>query len=212
MWGAAEARGDFSALGYPAAKRLFDIAAALLALAALSPLMLLIAGAVKLDSRGPVFYVSERCGKDQRVFRMYKFRSMCADAEARQAELADRNEADGPAFKIKEDPRVTRVGRVIRRFSMDELPQLLNIVRGDMSLVGPRPPLPSEVAQYTEHQLGRLAVRPGLTCYWQCAGCSHASFDRWVELDLKYIRERGFWLDLKIILRTIPMVLLGDRA
>ena len=143
---------------------------------------------------------------------MYKFRSMYQDAEARLAELQALNEVDGPVFKMTNDPRITPVGKFLRKTSIDELPQLVNILRGDMSIVGPRPPLPKEVAQYSDWDWGRLAVRPGLTCYWQVSGRSNLSFDEWMRLDLKYIEEQGLITDLRIILRTVVVVLKGDGA
>lgn len=183
-----------------------------LALVVLSPLFLITAIAIKLDSEGEVFYSQLRVGKDGKLFKMYKFRSMCVDADKQLDKLKDLNEKDGPVFKIANDPRVTRVGRIIRKRSIDELPQLINIIKGDMSIVGPRPPLPNEVAQYTPYQMQRLSVKPGLTCYWQISGRSDISFDEWVELDCKYIRESSVWTDIKIILKTIPAVLTGRGA
>ncbi|SEF56056.1 exopolysaccharide biosynthesis polyprenyl glycosylphosphotransferase [Caloramator fervidus] len=196
---------------YEFLKRMIDIIGAILGLIILSPLFLLTAIAIKLDSEGPVFFVQERCGKNGKVFKMYKFRSMYVDAEERLKELLDKNEMSGPVFKIKNDPRVTRVGRFIRKTSIDELPQLINVLRGDMSLVGPRPPIVREVKQYNAYQMQRLLVKPGLTCYWQVYGRNKINnFDDWVELDLKYIRERNLWIDLKLIFKTF-FVLFGDE-
>lgn len=194
-------------------KRTMDIFCSGLALLVLSPVFLIIAIAVRSDG-GPAFYSQERVGKDGKLFRIYKFRSMCVNADSPEmlAKLAALNEMDGPAFKIKDDPRITKVGRFIRRTSLDELPQLINIFIGDMTIVGPRPPLVSEVAQYTEYQRQRLLVKQGLTCYWQCSGRNNINFEEWVELDLKYIRERSLWTDIKIIFMTIPAVLSGDGA
>ncbi len=194
-------------------KRLMDIVCSGLALLVLSPILLIIAIAVRSDG-GPAFYSQERVGKNGKLFRIYKFRSMCVNADSPEmlAKLAALNEMDGPAFKIKNDPRITKVGRFIRRTSLDELPQLINIFIGDMTIVGPRPPLVSEVAQYTDYQRQRLLVKQGLTCYWQCSGRNNINFDEWVELDLKYIRERSLWTDIKIIFMTIPAVLTGDGA
>ncbi len=194
-------------------KRAMDIICSGLALLVLSPLFLILAIAVRSDG-GPAFYTQERVGKDGKLFRIFKFRSMCMNADSPEmlAKLAALNEMDGPAFKIKNDPRITKVGRFIRRTSLDELPQLINIFIGDMAIVGPRPPLVSEVAQYTDYQRQRLLVKQGLTCYWQCSGRNNINFQEWVELDLKYIRERSFWTDIKIILMTIPAVLSGDGA
>lgn len=196
---------------YRTVKRAIDIIFSLTAIIILSPVFVLIAIAIKLDDpRGPVLFVQERCGKHPEIFKMYKFRSMIYNAEELLIFLKNSNEVSGPAFKMKNDPRITRVGRFIRKTSLDELPQLFNILKGDMSLVGPRPPIPREVKQYTPYQMQRLAVTPGLTCYWQILGRSSIGFDEWVEMDLKYIRERSLWLDIKLILKTVPC-LLGDR-
>lgn len=199
-------------IGYLFVKRFFDIVLSILALIALSPLFLVTALAIKADSKGPVIYRQWRSGKNSRPFLMYKFRSMCADADKRLKDLASLNEKDGPVFKMTNDPRVTKVGRFIRRVSIDELPQLVNILKGDMSIVGPRPPLPNEVVQYTPYQMQRLKVKPGLTCYWQIRGRSDLSFDEWIRLDLKYIEERGLWTDFKVIMRTVPVVFGGKGA
>ena len=188
-------------------KRFFDIFLSLLTIIVLFPFFLIIALAIKIDSPGPVIYSQKRVGKNGKQFIFYKFRSMCQDADKKLAALKDKNEADGPVFKIAEDPRVTKVGKFIRKNSIDEFPQLINIIKGDMSIVGPRPPLPSEVEQYTSQQIHRLDVKPGLTCYWQISGRSNVSFQRWMELDLKYIKERSLWTDLKIIVKTVPAVL-----
>ena len=193
-------------------KRGLDVVVAALALVLAAPLMLLTAAAIRLDSPGPVLFRQIRVGYRGRTFGCYKFRSMHIDAERRKAELLGLNEADGPVFKMKGDPRITRVGRVIRKLSIDELPQLLNVLRGEMSLVGPRPALPGEVAQYDVDQLGRLQVTPGITGLQQISGRSDLSFKRWVELDLQYIAEQSLWRDIEILLRTIPAVLLGKGA
>ncbi len=193
-------------------KRALDIFVAIGALIALSPLILATAIAIKLDSPGPVFFKQTRVGKHGVTFGCYKFRSMYIDAEKRKADLATRNEADGPVFKMKNDPRVTRVGRIIRKLSIDELPQLINVLRGEMSLVGPRPPVPKEVAQYTVEQLHRLDAVPGITGLQQVSGRSDLNFKRWVELDLQYISEQSFWNDIKILLMTIPAVVTGRGA
>jgi exopolysaccharide biosynthesis polyprenyl glycosylphosphotransferase len=195
-----------------AAKRVFDLAVSILALVFLLPLFLGIALAVKLDSPGPVFFRQRRMGLNGREFWMWKFRSMCDGAEAMQPALAQLNEVSGPAFKSSQDPRVTRVGRWLRRTSLDEFPQFWNVVKGDMSVVGPRPPIPSEVSKYARWQRRRLSVRPGLTCTWQVSGRSEVDFDRWMELDLHYIDHWSLWHDLSIVLRTIPAVLLGRGA
>lgn len=197
---------------YAAAKRVFDMVFALALLAALAVPMLIVALLIKLTSRGPVFFKQVRVGRGGRHFWCYKFRSMCVDAESRKETLMHLNEANGPVFKIKHDPRVTPIGRFIRKFSLDELPQLFNVVRGEMSVVGPRPPLPSEVALYGPHERGRLSVHPGLTCLWQVSGRSNISFERWVELDLLYIDTMSFTNDIKIIAKTIPAVVTGHGA
>lgn len=190
-------------------RRAQDVLFSLLALTVLAVPMLVIALLVVLDdpSAGPI-YVQERVGRDGKLFRLYKFRSMCKGADAQLGDLMARNEADGPVFKMKDDPRVTRLGRILRRFCIDELPQLLNVLRGDMSLVGPRPALPAEVAQYTEYQRQRLFVQPGLTCYWQITPHRHdMTFDEWLRLDLRYIQERSFLVDWKIIVSTFGVIL-----
>lgn len=180
-----------------------------LALAVLWPLMLLTAVAIVLDSpgAGPIF-VQTRVGRDGKPFKFYKFRSMCPNAEEMLEELLKYNEMDGPAFKIKEDPRITRVGRFIRRSSIDELPQLINVLRGEMSIVGPRPGLPREVEQYSDYARQRLLVTPGLTCYWQVRPYrNRLSFEEWMALDVQYIRDRSFWVDWKIIFATVGVIL-----
>ena len=194
-------------------KRFFDIFLCDFALIVLSPVFLVIAILIKCEDGGPVFFKQTRLTKGCKEFGMYKFRSMCVDAEAKLEALMDRNEVNGPAFKIEDDPRITKIGKFIRKTSIDELPQLLNIIKGDMSIIGPRPPLPREVAEYTEYQLHRLDVKTGLSCYHECYGRSKVTdFDEWVEQDLKYIRERSLWVDLKVILMTIKVVLTGDGA
>ena len=194
------------------AKRMVDFAMALVFLAVFAPVFFMLALAIKLTSRGPVFYRQTRCGLGGRRFSLLKFRSMHEGADERRAELAARNEADGPAFKIKDDPRCTAVGRLMRRFSLDELPQLVNILKGDMSFVGPRPPLPEEVERYERWQRRRLRMQPGLTCLWALEGRSQLNFRRWMELDLEYIDRWSPSLDWKILLKTIPAVLLGRGA
>jgi exopolysaccharide biosynthesis polyprenyl glycosylphosphotransferase len=193
-------------------KRLSDIILSILGIIVLSPLLLLTVLAIKLDSKGPAIYSQPRAGKNGKVFKMYKFRSMCENADEKLEDLQKLNEKDGPVFKISNDPRNTRVGRIIRKRSIDELPQLVNIIKGDMSIVGPRPPLLNEVEQYTPHEMQRLTVKPGLTCYWQISGRSNLSFADWVRLDLKYISECSLWTDFKIILKTVPAVLSGRGA
>ena len=193
-------------------KRAMDLAASVIMLPVLAPLCAVIGIAIKLDSDGPVLYSQERIGKDGIPFTMYKFRSMRKDAEELRRTLEDMNEAEGPIFKMRKDPRVTRAGAVLRKTSLDELPQIINVIRGDMSLVGPRPPLPDEVAQYSDYQFGRLAVQPGITCLWQVSGRSSLPFDKWVELDLEYIRRQSLWLDLQILAKTFIVVLRGTGA
>jgi exopolysaccharide biosynthesis polyprenyl glycosylphosphotransferase len=194
------------------AKRTLDVAASALALAVLSPLLLLVALAVRLEAPGPVLFRQRRVGLHGREFTLFKFRSMRTGAEGEQARLLARNEMDGPVFKLRDDPRVTPVGRLLRRSSIDELPQLWNVLRGEMSLVGPRPPLPDEVRRYERWQRRRLSVKPGLTCTWQVSGRSEVGFRRWMELDLAYIDGWSLWGDVRIVLRTIPAVLLGRGA
>jgi exopolysaccharide biosynthesis polyprenyl glycosylphosphotransferase len=194
-------------------KRAFDIGVSLLMLALLSPVLLLIGLMVKLEDGGPIFFAQTRVGQFGREFKMYKVRSMCLNAEARLAELLSQNRhSEGVTFKIKDDPRITKVGRWLRKFSLDELPQIYNVLIGDMSLVGPRPPLPREVKQYSLADRRRLAARPGITCFWQISGRSEISFSGQVKLDLDYIENRNFWLDTKILLRTVPAVLSGRGA
>ena len=195
-----------------AMKRLFDITTSATALLLLSPLLVVVAILVKLTSRGPVLFRQERVGLLGRRFHMLKFRSMVENAEALKAALLARNEQSGPVFKMRHDPRVTRVGRFIRRYSIDELPQLLNVLRGDMSMVGPRPPLPGEVARYEGWQRRRLSVRPGITCVWQVSGRSEISFQDWMLLDMRYIDHWSFLRDLELLLRTVPVVLTGKGA
>lgn len=193
-------------------KRLLDVMVALIALIAASPVFLITALLIKLDSPGPVFFKQVRVGKWGTTFGCYKFRSMYIDAEARKQALMSQNEASGPVFKMKNDPRITRVGKYIRKFSVDELPQLINVLKGEMSLVGPRPPVPKEVAEYQYDELGRLNAVPGITGLQQVSGRSDLDFKRWVELDLQYIAEQSFWKDVAILLRTVPAVVLGKGA
>jgi exopolysaccharide biosynthesis polyprenyl glycosylphosphotransferase len=193
-------------------KRLLDIAVSGMALVATSPIFLVTAIVVKLDSPGPVFFKQTRVGKWGVTFGCYKFRSMYVDAEKRKMELIVQNEADGPIFKIRHDPRITRVGRIIRKLSIDELPQLINVLRGEMSLVGPRPALPHEVARYEFDQLRRLDAMPGITGLQQVSGRSDLSFKRWVELDIQYIAEQSFLKDVEILLKTLPAVITGRGA
>jgi exopolysaccharide biosynthesis polyprenyl glycosylphosphotransferase len=193
-------------------KRVMDIALSAIAVLGLSPLLLAVAIAVKLDSRGPVFYRSERIGKRGRVFHCIKFRTMVQDAEMRRADVMHMNEREGVLFKITNDPRITRLGRFLRKYSIDELPQFFNVLRGDMSIVGPRPPLASEVREYKLSHLRRLDVMPGVTGLWQVQGRQDPSFDSYISLDVTYIENWSIWLDLKIIGRTIGVVLAGTGS
>lgn len=193
-------------------KRFTDIAVASLILMLFLPVIPVIVLLIKLDSPGTVFFRQKRVGKDGREFDFFKFRSMHTGAENVIASLRPLNGVDGPVFKLKEDPRVTCTGRFLRRSSLDELPQLLNVLKGDMSIVGPRPNLPSEVSQYLPWQRKRLDVTPGITCYWQIAGRSHIGFQEWMRLDLEYIRSRSLVTDMKIMLKTIPAVIARKGA
>lgn len=189
-------------------KRYFDLAAASLLMIFLSPLLLLAAVLIKLDSKGPVLFVQNRIGYNKHIFRMYKFRTMVQDAESMQDRLEHMNEASGPVFKIRKDPRITRMGRFLRSTSIDELPQLLNVVKGDMSLVGPRPlPLRDYTDKWRTWHCRRFSVIPGITCLWQISGRCNLSFDQWMELDLKYIDNWSFYMDIMILLKTIPAIL-----
>jgi exopolysaccharide biosynthesis polyprenyl glycosylphosphotransferase len=189
-----------------------DIALSALALLVLSPILLAIAIAVKLDSRGPVFYSSERIGKKGRVFRCTKFRTMVRDAEKRRGEVMHMNERDGVLFKISNDPRITKLGRFLRKYSLDELPQFFNVLRGDMSIVGPRPPIASEVREYKLNHLRRLDVTPGITGLWQVQARQDPSFDQYISLDVAYIENWSIWLDMKIIIRTVAVVFAGTGS
>lgn len=194
-------------VGYRIAKRCFDLAVGSAILVLLAPVVPIVALMIRLDSPGPVFYLQKRIGRGGRPFDFYKFRSMYVDADRRQGELEKLNEQDGPIFKIKADPRITPVGRFLRRSSMDEIPQIFNVLRGDMSIVGPRPQLPAEVERYQPWHRARLAVKPGITCLWQISGRSHIGFDEWMRLDIEYLRTRGFRTDLVIFLKTVPAVM-----
>ena len=198
-------------LGYFIIKRIIDIIGALSGIVLISPVMIIVAIWIKIDSKGPVFFVQSRVGRDGKKFMMYKFRSMCTDAECLLTKLKDENEMSGPMFKMKDDPRITKVGRFVRKTSIDELPQLFNILKGDMSLVGPRPSLPKEVVQFTPFQKQRLIAKPGLTCYWQVRGRSDVSFKEWMEMDVEYIEERNTWVDITLIFKTVG-VLFGDEG
>lgn len=199
-------------LGFRFVKRTIDIAASFMGLVILSPVFLVTAAAIKLEDGGPVIFVQKRNGLDGKVFKMFKFRSMCVNAEQMHKELLKKNELDGPAFKMKNDPRLTKIGRFIRRTSIDELPQLVNVIKGEMSIVGPRPLPTYETEKCTSYQKQRLLVKPGLTCYWQVCGRNNISFDEWIEMDLKYIREACIITDFKIMCRTVISVLTGIGA
>jgi exopolysaccharide biosynthesis polyprenyl glycosylphosphotransferase len=193
-------------------KRTLDIMISSIALLLLLPLLLAFSILIKLDSKGPVFFIQERMGLNKRKFKLLKFRTMINNAELLQEQLRNFNEVSGPVFKIKNDPRLTRVGRWLRKTSVDELPQLINVLKGDMSLVGPRPPIPREVEQYQLKDRRRLSMKPGITCLWQVNGRSNVSFERWMELDKEYIDNWSLWLDFKILAKTIPAVIRGSGA
>lgn len=195
---------------YNMAKRALDIMASTLGLIILSPILLVVAILIKLESKGPAIFSQKRIGLNKKEFKMYKFRSMVQNAEELKEKLAKENEMSGPMFKMKNDPRVTKVGRFIRKTSIDELPQLINVLKGEMSLVGPRPSLPKEVSKFEPWMLRRLQVKPGLTCYWQVSGRNNIDFEDWMKLDLQYVNDRSFWLDLKLIFKTAG-VLFGDK-
>ena len=189
-----------------------DIIASTIVLLLALPVLLVLAIMIRYDSPGPILFIHRRVGKDGIEFPFYKFRSMVTNAEAVRATLELQNERNGPVFKMRNDPRITRIGRFMRKYSLDELPQLINVLKGEMSLVGPRPALPREVAQYTPRQSQRLIVTPGVTGLWQVSGRSNVSFEHSVELDLHYIQNKSFWLNLRILLMTIPAVLTADGA
>ena len=195
---------------YEISKRAIDIIGAGSGLLLLSPVIAIVACAVKFTSKGPVFFSQKRVGKNGVLFDIYKFRSMVVNAEELKEKLAYQNEMSGPMFKMKDDPRVTKVGKFIRKTSLDELPQLWNVLKGDMSLVGPRPSLPKEVAQFEKWMYKRLCVKPGLTCFWQVSGRNNIDFEDWMKLDIKYVDERNIWIDIKLIFKTV-LVLFGDK-
>ena len=197
---------------YLVLKRMIDVIGASFAVVALSPLFILIAIAIVVEDPGSILFCQMRVGKDKKPFRFYKFRSMVKNAPAMKAELEAKNEATGPIFKMRRDPRVTRVGRILRKYSLDELPQLFNVLRGEMSLVGPRPHLPAEVDQYTGAQWERLTVQPGLVCLREISGRSELTFERWIETDLQYIACRSLRTDISILLRLLPAVIGGRGA
>ena len=196
--------------GYGFLKRTIDIIGSLAGLLLLSPVLIIVSILIKLESEGPIIFSQDRIGYKGQKFKMYKFRSMVVNAEELKKKLAEQNEMSGPMFKMKNDPRVTKVGKFIRKTSIDELPQLINILKGEMSLVGPRPSLPKEVKEFEPWMMERLEVKPGLTCYWQVSGRNDIDFEDWMKLDIKYVRERSFWGDIKLILKTV-FVLFGDE-
>ena len=193
---------------YDFIKRFFDIFFSVLALIVLCPLFIIISVVIMIHDRNlKPFFIQNRCGRNGKQFKFYKFRTMCVDAESKLEQLQEKNEMDGPVFKITEDPRITKIGKVLRATGIDELPQLWNILKGDMSFVGPRPPIPKEVEQYSDTDRLRLLVKPGLTCYWQVQPKRNSiSFEKWMELDRKYIQQRSFWVDIKLIFKTAVSV------
>lgn len=195
---------------YEFLKRVVDIICSLIGLIVLMPVLVVVAILIKIESKGSIIFAQDRVGKDGIVFKMYKFRSMVVNAEELKEKLANENERIGPMFKIKNDPRITKVGKFIRKTSIDELPQLVNILKGEMSIVGPRPSLPKEVQCFDEWMMKRLEVKPGLTCYWQVAGRNDIEFIEWMKLDVKYVKERSILIDVKLILKTF-FVLFGDK-
>lgn len=197
---------------YEGSKRLFDVGTGILVLVLLAPIIPLIALMIKLDSPGPVFFRQLRVGKNGKTFNFYKFRSMYREAEQLRKEVEDLNEQEGPVFKMRSDPRVTTVGRFLRRSSLDEIPQIFNVIKGEMSIVGPRPHVPSEVEHYQPWHRKRLEVVPGITCLWQISGRSHVSFDEWMRLDMAYLARRSLRTDLVIFLKTIPAVIARKGA
>lgn len=196
-------------IGYNFIKRLVDILISLIGIIFLIPLWLVVTILIKYESKGPIIFSQKRVGKNMKQFKMYKFRSMVVNAEELKEKLAEQNEMSGPMFKMKEDPRVTKIGKFIRKTSIDELPQLFNVLKGEMSLVGPRPSLPKEVEEFEPWMLKRFEVKPGLTCYWQVAGRNNIDFEEWMKLDNKYVDDRSTILDLKLIFKTF-FVLFGD--
>lgn len=191
-------------------KRSLDILGSIIGLVLLSPIFFIVSALIKIESNGPIFFVQKRVGVNGKEFNMYKFRSMVVNAEKLKEKLKNKNEMSGPMFKIKDDPRITKIGKFIRKTSIDELPQLVNVLKGEMSLVGPRPSLPSEVKEFKSWMLRRLDVKPGITCYWQVMGRNRIGFEDWMKLDVKYVEDRSFWLDIKLIFNTF-FVLFGDE-
>ena len=195
---------------YEAIKRLMDIILSTIGLMILSPILLVVAILIKIDSKGPIFFKQKRVGLNGKAFDMYKFRSMVVNAEELKEKLEKQNEMSGPMFKIADDPRITKIGKFIRKTSIDELPQLWNVIKGDMSLVGPRPSLPKEVEQFEPWMEERFKVKPGLTCYWQVGGRNNIDFENWMKLDIKYVKERTLAIDIMLIFKTF-FVLFGDK-
>ena len=191
-------------------KRTMDILCSLTGLIILTPILLIVGLLIKLESKGPIIFAQERIGKNGEVFKMYKFRSMVINAEELKEKLHCKNEMSGPMFKIKDDPRVTKIGKFIRKTSIDELPQLINVFKGEMSLVGPRPSLPKEVMKFEGWMMKRLEVKPGLTCYWQVSGRNDIGFEDWMKLDVKYVKERNTFVDVMLVFKTVG-VLFGDE-
>ena len=192
---------------YHSIKRIFDFMAAICGVIILSPVMLVIAILIKVEDHGPVFYKYVRVGKNGKTFKMYKFRSMFVNADQMLAKLKEQNDVEGPMFKMRDDPRVTKIGHFIRKHSLDELPQFLNVIKGDMSLVGPRPPLPSEVAEYSDYDKQRLYVTPGCTGLWQATERNEVGFNEMVQLDIQYIQRASFMFDLWIIWKTVEIII-----
>ena len=195
---------------YGLIKRMIDIILSLIGIIITIPIFLIIGLFIKLESHGPILFSQKRVGLRGQEFKMYKFRSMVINAEELKERLKDQNEMSGPMFKMKDDPRITKIGRFIRKTSIDELPQLINVLKGEMSLVGPRPSLPEEVKEFEPWMLKRLDVKPGLTCYWQVMGRNNIEFEEWMKLDIKYVNERNIWIDIKLIFKTF-FVLFGDK-
>jgi exopolysaccharide biosynthesis polyprenyl glycosylphosphotransferase len=199
-----------SKIVYSIFKRTIDIFGSIMGIVLLSPVLLVVSILIKLESKGKILFSQKRVGLNGKEFKIYKFRSMVENAEDLKKNLEEKNEMSGPMFKIKSDPRITKIGRFIRKTSIDELPQLLNVLKGDMSLVGPRPSLPKEVESFEPWMLKRLEVKPGLTCYWQVSGRNSIGFNQWMELDIKYVNEMSIWVDIKLIFKTF-LVLFGDK-
>ena len=197
---------------YHGIKRIFDIVAAACGIIILSPLMIIIAVLIKAEDHGPIFYKQVRVGKNGKTFKMYKFRSMFVNADQMLAELKEQNDVEGPMFKMKDDPRITRIGHFIRKHSLDELPQFFNVIKGEMSLVGPRPPLPAEVAEYSDYDKQRLYVIPGCTGLWQATKRNEVGFSEMVQLDIEYIKKANFWFDLWIIWKTVEIVIKPNES